>query len=134
MLTTQEIHTYVPEYIKKWAPAVGVADWEVLLNFNERKYLMTSIAMPQYERVQIAVNTRRAKKEMVDLEELERHVLHELCHAITLDACTAFEKLNWPVADDEYDLSDPGEVLTTRIERSIWRGYQLGKKEEQDAA
>lgn len=103
----------IEHLVEKWKVVVGLSGWDIRVLFDERKHLGTNTSMPEYLSTDVRFNLRRIRAEIGrNEEELSKLVIHELVHALTWDKNKKDE-----------------ELLTTEIERAIWRAYLLGKAE-----
>ena len=122
MMTPLELREALKEKVAKWRPVLGLNDWKIGVKFNERQHMATCTADPEYEQATLHFNVRRIRAE-VPANQLDELVVHELTHCLTWVVGDALPD------DDKTAREKADELLTTRVERSVIRAYQLGLRD-----
>lgn len=66
-----------------WRPILGLESWDLLVKFDEPKYLACCVAKPSYEEAVLSFNLTRMRAELPPTyAAVEELAVHELVHAL----------------------------------------------------
>jgi len=105
----------IKEIFEKWSYLLGLRWWEVALTFSKEKsdfnkddgsrVLAKTWSDWRYMKATILINYREIK--LLDLEEIEKIIVHELCHVLVNEM-------------REGDISHEERVVTTLTKAFLW--------------
>lgn len=116
----RSLKSQIDRYIRKWVPIIGLSHWDIKIGYKsdkESKVYATATTHYKYNELYIEFNVPKVL-EIGSRIEVEKLVLHELCHApLSALSCNATGHRS------EKMVSYLDEQATSTFAQAIWRAY-----------
>lgn len=78
------LRSRIEAYSRDWRPILGLQDWRIIIHYDERckEKFGYCIAQPCYEEAVIGLKLSNIRKLLIEDDDLEELVLHELVHCV----------------------------------------------------
>lgn len=111
--------------IRYWRPILDLENWDVYINWNEKRITAGNKTDPEYKRCTLYFNLPRILRDCQDPRELEELVVHELTHSPLWLMARGLEDRNRTKLVEYIE-----ETTTTTMSRALLRARAAGEDKE----